>query len=399
MFSALKVRNFRIYWIGAFISLIGTWIQAVAQSWLVFRLTDSAFILGVVGFLTYIPISILSVFGGVLADRVNKRKILIATQSAFMILALLLAFLTQFKLITPLMIMSIAVLNGVVMAFDAPSRQAVVVELVGRNNLFNAIALNSVAFNSSRIIGPALAAVLIATIGMSGCFYLNAASFFAVIAALLMIDVNSSQKSGMKSNNALGDLKEGYYFIKNNRLILILITMVAMVSLFGISYVILMPVFADKILGVGIQGLSVLMSSVGVGAVLGGLTLAKLGDFNYKGRLLIISSFIFSISLILFSLSRAYMLSLFALVFVGASSVTAVSLVNTILQINVPDEFRGRVMSVFMLTFAGFMPFGNLLAGWLAQVFNASFAVMAGGLACLVFFSAIKGYYKELNSI
>ncbi|MCM8789873.1 MAG: MFS transporter [Candidatus Omnitrophica bacterium] len=398
MFSALRVRNFRVYWLGTFVSLIGTWIQAVAQSWLVFRLTDSAFILGIVGFLTYIPIFILSVFGGVLADRVNKRKILITTQFAFMLLALLLAVLTQFQLITPIMIMVIACLNGVVMAFDAPSRQAVVVELVGRDNLFNAIALNSVAFNSTRIIGPALAAVLISTIGMSGCFYLNAISFFGVIAALFLIKVNHEQGITRRAS-ALADLKDGYNFIRSNLLIQVLITMVGVVSLFGVSYVILMPIFADRVLGVGIQGLGILMSSVGIGAVLAALILARLGDFKYKGRLLMVSSFVFSIFLIFFSLSRAYLFSIFSLVFVGGSSIMAIALINTILQTNVPDEFRGRVMSAFMLTFAGFMPFGNLIAGWLAQGFGASVAVMLGGLICLIFFVMIKFSYKGLDSI
>mgnify|MGYP001574438469 FL=1 len=186
MFSSLKVKNFRVYWFGMFVSLIGTWIQIVAQSWLVFQLTNSAFLLGVVGFLSSIPVFLLSLFGGVLADRLNKRNILIATQSAFMLLAFLLAALTQMKLVTPYQIMFIALLNGVVMAFDAPSRQAMVVELVGKDYLFNAIALNSIAFNSSRIIGPALAGVLVATIGMSGCFYINGISFLHLIIALFL---------------------------------------------------------------------------------------------------------------------------------------------------------------------------------------------------------------------
>jgi len=182
MFSSLKVRNFRIYWFGMLVSLTGTWIQQVAQSWLVFQLTNSAFLLGLVGFLSSVPVLMLSLFAGVLADRVEKRKILIATQILFMILAFLLALLTQLKIITPLQIMIIALLNGAVMAFDAPSRQAMVVELVGKTHLPNAIALNSVAFNSSRIIGPALAGVLVAVIGIGGCFYLNGISFLAVIA-------------------------------------------------------------------------------------------------------------------------------------------------------------------------------------------------------------------------
>jgi len=381
-----------------FVSLIGTWIQAVAQSWLVFQLTNSAFLLGFVGFLGSIPVLLLSLFGGVLADRLNKRNILITTQTAFMLLAFLLAVLTQLKLITPQQIMLIAVLNGVVMAFDAPSRQAVVVELVGKENLFNAIALNSVSFNSSRIIGPAFAGVLVATIGMSGCFYLNGISFLAVIIALLLVKTHNHSK-GDKNNKALKDLKDGLIFIKNNRLILALVTIVGIVSLFGVSYVILMPIFANNILKVGVRGLGVLMSSAGFGALIGALILARLGDFKYKGKLLLVSSFVFSFSLILFSLSKGYLLSIIVLIFTGGSSVIAVALINTILQTRVRDEFRGRVMSVFMLTFAGMMPFGNLISGSLAGTLGVSFAVLASGITCLAFFVIINIKYPEIRNI
>jgi len=380
------------------VSLIGTWIQAVAQSWLVFELTDSALLLGVVGFLSAIPIFLLSLFGGVLADRMNKRNILIATQFAFMLLAFLLAVLTQMKLITPWQIMLIAVLNGVCMAFDAPSRQAVVVELAGKKHLFNAIALNSVAFNSSRVIGPALAGILVAYIGMSGCFYINGISFLAVIIALFLIRIDSNVAAD-KDKTALKDLKEGLIFIKNNRLVLALVTMVGIVSLFGVSYVILMPIFANDILKVGIKGLGLLMSASGFGALLGALVLARLGDFKYKGKFLIVSSMVFSASLVLFSISKIYLLSLIALIFIGGASVAAIALINTILQTDVPDAFRGRVMSVFMLTFAGIMPFGNLIAGSLAQALGVSFTVMLGGIICAVFFSVINIAYPDIRNI
>lgn len=398
MFSSLKVKNFRIYWFGMFISLIGTWIQSTAQSWLIFELTKSAFLLGVAGFLGSIPIFLLSLFGGVLADRMNKRNILIATQGAFMFLAFLLAALTQMKLITPLQIMGIALLNGIVMAFDAPSRQAVVVELVGKEQVFNAIALNSVSFNSSRIIGPALAGVLVATIGMSWCFYLNGISFLAVIFALFLIKVHNNARID-KNRPPLKDLKEGLIFIKNNRLILVLISMVGIVSLFGIAYVILMPIFANDILRAGVKGLGLLMSASGFGALIGALILARLGNFKFKGKLLIYSTLIFSVSLVLFSLSKDLFFSLFTLILVGASSVTAVSLINTILQTIVPDEFRGRVMSVFMLTFAGFMPFGNLIAGVLSEPLGVSFVVMASGIICTIFFIIIGLAYPQIRNL
>jgi MFS family permease len=341
---------------------------------------------------------LLSLFAGVLADRTQKRKILIVTQILFMILAFLLGVLTQLELITPIQIMVIALLNGAVMAFDAPARQAMVVEMVGKAHLPNAIALNSVSFNSSRIIGPALAGILIAYIGMSGCFYLNGISFLAVIAALVFIRVQSNVVRE-QSTSPLKDLKEGIAFIMGQRLVFSLIMMVGVASLFGIAYVILMPIFANDILHVGVKGLATLMSASGLGALIGALILARLGDFRNKGAFVVYSAFIFSIALVLFGLSKVFILSLAALVFVGATSVTSVALVNTILQTNVPDRFRGRVMSAFMITFAGVMPFGNLLAGFLAQSFGASVAVMAGGIICTVLFAIINLIYPEIIRI
>lgn len=379
-----------------FISLIGTWVQIVTQSWLVFQLTNSAFLLGVVGFLSSIPVFLLSLFGGVLADRLNKKNILIATQSIFMLLAFLLAALTQMKLITPYQIMLVALLNGVVMAFDAPARQAVVVDLVGKDYLLNAIALNSIAFNSGRIIGPALAGVLVATVGMSGCFYVNGISFLPFIIALFFIRVNKYSKAD-KNNRVWRDLKEGIIFIRNNRTILILISTVAVVSLFGIAYVIFMPIFANDILKVGVRGLAALMSCIGIGALVAALFLARLGDFKYKGKLLVFAYFIFSLSLVLFGLSKIYLLSLIALIFIGGSSVTAMALINTILQTRSPNEFRGRVMGVYMLTFFGILPFGNLIAGTLAEAFGVSFTIMISGIICSLFFAIINIIYPEIR--
>jgi MFS family permease len=398
MFSSLNVRSFRVYWLGMLVSLIGTWIQQVALSWLVFELTNSVLLLGIVGFLGSIPILVLSLFGGILADRLNKRNILITTQVIFMCLAFTLAILTQLKLITPYQIMAIAVLNGVVMAFDAPARQSIVIELVGKANLFNAIALNSVAFNSSRIIGPALAGILVAGIGMSGCFYINGISFLAVIVALYSIRTGHLHIP-VKSQGAFRDLIDGLNFIRNNRLILALIGIVGVVSLFGVAHVVLMPVFANDILNVGIKGLGVLMSAAGAGALFGALILARLGDFKYKGKLLISSAMAFSLSLVVFSLSKNYFLSIFALILVGFSSVTAIALVNTLLQTKVEDRFRGRVMSVFMITFAGMMPFGNLIAGGLAHTMGVSFAVMFGGIICALFFTAVSFLFPSIAKI
>lgn len=398
MFSALKIRDFRLYWFGMFISLVGTWIQTIAQSWLVFKLTNSAFLLGLVSFLGALPVFLFSLFAGVLADRVNKKNILIFTQQAFMILAFALAVLTQKGLITPAQIMLISFLNGIVMAFDAPSRQAVVAELVGREHIMNAVALNSAAFNSARLIGPAIAGVLIASIGMEGCFYINGISFLAVIIALLLIKNSSFKKKAVKAV-FMADLTAGLKFIKNNRPILILMSMVGITSLFGVSYVILMPVFANDILKAGPAGFAALMSATGLGALSAALLLARLGDFRKKGKLLVFSSVVFSVSLVFFALSKSYFFSLIILAVMGWASVTAVSLINTLIQLLSPDEFRGRSMSVFMLIFAGIMPIGNLIAGSLTHVCGVSFTVLLSGLICTAFFILINIFYSDIRGL
>ncbi len=398
MFSSLKVRNFRLYWFGMQISLVGSWIQIVAQGWLVFDLTRSEFLLGLVGFLGSLPIFIFSLFAGVFADRFNKRNILLVTQNAFMFLAFILALLTQFKIITPVQIMLIALLNGMVMAFDAPARQSIVVELVGKQHLLNAIALNSAAFNSARLVGPALAGILVAIVGMSGCFYINGISFIAVIIALLLIKNNYAPKK--TSGVFLKDLAEGLKFIADNRIILILISIVGMTSLFGISYAILMPVFADKVLHSGAKGLGILMSNAGLGAFLAALFLARFSNsLKRRGEWIIFSSIIFSLALILFSQSKTFLSSCIYLAIIGWSSVTAMTLVNNSLQVLVPDEFRGRVMSGFMFTFAGIMPFGNLIAGTLAHFWGVSFSVAFSGFACLAFFLSVWKFFPQLKKI
>jgi MFS family permease len=397
MFSSLKVKHFRIYWLGMFVSLIGTNIQFNAQAWLVFQLTNSAFLLGLVGFLGALPVFMFSLLGGVLADRSNKKSILFITQIAFMFLAFLLAILTQFKIITPLQIMLIALSNGIIMAFDAPSRQAIIVELVGKEHLFNAITLNSVAFNSSRIIAPAVAGVFISVIGMSGCFYLNGISFLAVIAALFWI--NTSKGNSQKNNSAIKDLKEGLVFISRNRPILALVSMLTVVSLFGISYIMLMPVFVNNVLHIGVMGFGILMSSIGIGALTGSLILARLGDFKHKGKLLIFSVLMFSILLIIFSLSKNYIWSIVLLACLGCLSVPATAIINSLLQITVPDVFRGRVMSLFMITTNGVVPFGSLISGSLAQTLGVSTALLLCGSVCLALFILINLLFPELSRL
>jgi len=371
------------------VSLVGTWIQIVVQSWLVFQLTNSSFLLGLVGFLGTFPVFLFSLPAGVLADRLNKKDILIFTQSLFMVLAIILGILTQLKIITPFQIMLIVLLNGIVMAFDGPSRQAIVMEMVGNKHLLNAVALNSISFNASRVIGPALAGILVGSIGMAGCFYLNAVSFLAVIFSLLVIKLEKV-KSNRRNISQLQDLKEGIIYIKDNPFVFMLILIVGIFSLFGISYNILMPVFARNILKTDAKGLGILMSSNGLGALLAGLLLAHLTGFRYKIRLLTFCSFLFSFSLILFSFTKTFLFSMLCLVFLGGWGLMVVALVNTLLQSCVEDEFRGRVMGVFMFILIGLMPFGNLFIGYLSQKLGVNLALFINGIICFILYSIIN---------
>ena len=385
MFSSLRSRDFRIYWIGMFVSLCGTWIQSMAQSWLVFELSNSSFLLGLVGFFSYLPIFLFSLFSGVLVDRINKKYLLLFTQIAFMGLAFLLAIFTQFEIVTVKFILIIAMLNGIVLSLDAPARQSIVVEFVGKQKLFNAIALNSIAFHSARMLGPALAGILIATIGISGCFYINAISFLAFIIALLLINPKHATKN-KNNKHFLVDLKSGIKFIMHNRAYFNLIGIVGIISMFGFSYVVLMPVFAKVIFNLDVRGFGLLMSASGVGSLLAGLRLANLKESSKHPRVLVFSLFAFSLSLIIFALSKSIIFSSIILVFIGFNSLSALVIINSMIQIMVPNEFRGRVMSIYILVFAGSIPFGSVIAGSLSQALGPSGALVISGVVCLGLF-------------
>ena len=384
MFSSFAIKDFRIYLIGMFVSLCGTWIQSMAQNWLVFELSNSSFLLGLVGFMSFSPILLFSLFSGVLVDRFNKRKLLLLTQVSFMLLALSLAILTQFNLITVNFILVISLIHGIILSLDAPARQAMVFDLVGKQKILNAVALNSIAFHSARMIGPALAGIFVAIISIAGCFYLNAVSFLSFIIALCII--RPKHNVNHNNNHFLQDLKSGLNFIKNNRIYLILISIVGTISLFGFSYVILLPVFAKTILNLGIKGYGLLMSASGIGSLLGGLMLASLKKPSHQPKILIFSLYIFAFSLVIFSLSKSLIISVLILALAGFSSLSSLAIINSLIQIMVPNEFRGRIMSIYMLTFAGTIPFGSLLAGSLAQSIGVSSTLLIFGSVCLVLF-------------
>ncbi|MGB8658238.1 MAG: MFS transporter [Candidatus Zixiibacteriota bacterium] len=379
-FRSLRHRNFRLYWFGQMISLIGTWMQSMTQGWLVLRLSNSPFLLGVVGAFASLPIFFFSLPAGVLADRVKKRKLLILTQTGAMILAFILAFLTYTKLVRVWHVMFLALFLGLVNAFDAPTRQSFVKEMVGKDDLLNAIALNSFMFNAARILGPAVAGILISLVGEAGCFFLNGLSFLAVIGGLFLMRM---QDIVFLSNNTsfLDSFKQGISYVKGNRRVLALIVMVSTMSIFGFSYAVLMPVFARDILGGGARGLGFLMSAVGIGAIAAGLGLAS-RKAEEKLRYMQAGIFVFFISLFLFSLSKNLYFSLLFLVGTGWGMITLVATCNTLLQEIIPDHLRGRVLAFYTMMFMGTMPIGSLLAGTFGQAIGVIWTVRIGGLLC-----------------
>jgi len=380
---ALRHRNFQLFFSGQLISLIGTWMQTVAQSWLVYRLTGSSLKLGLVGFASQIPVFIMAPIGGTAADRVNRHRVIIATQTISMVLALILAGLTLTHRVQVPHILILAVLLGLVNAFDIPARQAFLVEMVGREDLMNAIALNSSMFNGARIIGPAVAGILVAKIGEGWCFFANGVSYIAVIIGLLMMRIERPKRGGSKAS-PLEDIVEGFRFVRNTAPIRAILLLLGLVSLVGMPYTVLMPVFADRILHGGARGLGILMGSTGVGALLGALTLALRAGIKGLGRWVALACGGFGVSLFLFSFSRYFWLSAALLLPVGFSMMLQMACSNTLIQAMVPDQLRGRVMAVYSMMFMGMAPFGALLGGALADRLGAPLTVAIGAVACIV---------------
>jgi MFS family permease len=379
---ALRHRNFQLFFSGQLISLIGTWMQSVAQAWLVYRLTGSSLLLGAVGFASQFPVFLTAPFGGIAADRTNRQKLVIATQTAAMILAAILAWLTLSGRVQVWHIFVLASLLGVVNAFDIPGRQAFLVDMVGKEHLMNAIALNSSMFNGARVIGPAIAGILVAKIGEGWCFAANAISYVAVIIGLFMMRVNSPARAG--KNSPLEDIIEGFRWVNQTKVIRALLLLLGLISLVGMPYTVLMPVFADRILHGGARGLGILMGATGVGALLGALTLASKEGVKGLGRWAAISCACFGISIFLFSFSRYFWLSVALLLPAGYSMMLQMACSNTLIQTMVPDHLRGRVMALYSMMFMGMAPFGALLGGALADRVGAPITVAIGGVACVM---------------
>jgi MFS family permease len=395
---ALRNRNFRLFWGGNFLSNIGTWMQNVAQGWLVLLLTNSAFWLGVVGFAGSIPFLVFTLFGGVIADRANKRKLLIVTQIAMMILAFLLAGLAWFKVITVWEVAAIAFLNGVAMSMNAPSYQALVPRLVKREDLTNAIALNSAQFNMSRIAGPSLGGYAMALFGVAGNFFLNGLSFLAVLWALVRIEYPADPPA--KRESVWESLRGGFRYLHSERQMLVLVWMIVVVSLLGIPFLTFIPYFAKVQLNVGESGLGWLMACSGLGAVLGAMTVASLQVLRHRGRLVTICGVLFFLAIIGICYSHSFVLSECLAFCEGFNGILMISCFNVTIQHLSSDEMRGRIMSIYATAFLGLPPLGALLAGELSRHIDTghALAVMAG-LAGIIFigFYAFAPALRELD--
>jgi MFS family permease len=379
---ALRHRNFQLFFAGQLISLVGTWMQTVAQSWLVYRMTGSTLLLGTVGFASQIPVFLVAPIGGTVADRANRHRVVIATQATSMVLAFILAVLTLTRHIQVWQIMMLAAGLGIVNAFDIPARQAFLMDMVGREDLMNAIALNSSMFNGARIVGPAVAGIVVAWVGEGWCFFANSVSYIAVIAGLLMMKIEHPVNLA-NLGSPIEHILEGFRFVARAAPLRAILLLLGLVSLVGMPYSVLMPVFAKEILHGGARELGWLMGATGVGALLGALSLAARVGVKGLGKLIAMCAGGFGVSLILFSFSKIFWLSLILLLPVGFTMMVQMASSNTLLQSMVPDQMRGRVIALYSMMFMGMAPFGAFFAGAIAHRIGAPWTVAIGGLACI----------------
>jgi len=396
MFRALSHRNFRLFWTGAFLSNCGTWMQAVAQSWLVLTLTNSAFWLGLDAFMATAPGFLLTLAGGVFADLVDRRRLLLYTQVVAGLAALALATLVWTEVVDRWIVLGFSFITGCCMALAGPSYQALTFDLVGREDLANAVALNSSQFQLSRVIGPVLAGLGFRYFGLAGCFFVNGLSFAAVVIALRMVRFEQPRPGGSLPAHAVSDRKalwqdliDGFRYVRNRPRVFSLLMISGVTSLLGAPYLTLVPIFARDLFLLGESGLAWMMGTAGAGAFIGALTLAYLGDFKRKGWSVLLGSNAFGVFVIAFAASTNLALSLIFLFAIGFAIVTSVAVTNTLLQKLVTDEMRGRVMSMFILSFIGTMPIGNIIAGLASNRFGVRYTLATGGLIIVIFVTIV----------
>ncbi len=381
--GALSHRNFRLFFFGQGVSLIGTWMQSVALGWLVLEITDSPFAVGLNQALRSFGVLLFTLYAGVVVDRVDKRRLIVWTQALQMLEALALAVLVWTRSVTTWQVMALAILFGVVNAFDIPGRQAFIAELVGKEDLMNAIALNSSMFNAARIVGPAVAGILIGATGVGMCFFLNGVSYIAVIGGLLAMRLPP-----FMAHPAPGSAWEGFHqavrFIRSDARVSALVVLVAVFSVLGFPFLVLMPVVARDVLHTDARGYGALMAAVGVGAMLGALALALAGRRVHEGGALLGGGAAFGALLVVFAVARALSTAVALLALAGCAMIVTTALANTMLQTLVPDELRGRVMAFYAFVFVGMAPFGAFQAGLVAEHTGAPFAIALGGAGCVL---------------
>ena len=376
--GALAHRNFRLFFFGQGVSLIGTWMQNVAQGWLVLELTNSPFYVGLVSALGSFGVLLFTIYGGIVADRVDKHRLVILTQALSMLPAFGLALLWRTGAVTVWHVATLAGFLGLVNAFDVPARQAFIVELVGKEDLMNAIALNSSAFNAARVVGPAIAGALIGAFGVGVCFFANGLSYLAVIAGLLAMRLPRYIPHPVPGS-AWAGLREVVGFIRSDRRVLALVVLMGLLSVFGFPYLVMMPVFARDVLHRGAAGYGVMMTAVGLGALAGALGIALFGHHIRKGPTLVWAGTSFGVLLVTFALSKLYALSVALLALTGGTMIVNNALANTLIQMIVPDELRGRLMGFYSFVFVGLAPIGSFQVGALAERIGTPAAVALGG--------------------
>ncbi len=387
MFRALRNPNFRIYWVGNLVSQMGNWVQMVARPWLVYDITHSAASLGMIAFLNAFPLLFLSLFGGVLADRTDRKRIIGFTQALYMLLAFVLAGLVWAHAVQVWHIALLSLIGGVVTSYDLPARQAMVTDMVGKEDLMNAIALNSAAFNLARIFGPALAGFLVEWSGMGWCFFLNGLSFLAVILPLPWL--RFTQHPPQTDTNLWTSLTEGLSYIGRHKRIMTLMSIVSVGSLFALPYGTLMPAFAREVFGTNAAGMGALFSANGFGALAGALLLARAQLDIRRSSIVAVAAMMLGLSIVAFSFAKTLPVAFVCLAFVGLSAVSQNATTNTLVQLIVPDRLRGRVMSAYMMIFQGIMPLGNLMAGFAAERWGSPWAVRAGGSIAFVYATTV----------
>ncbi len=394
-FRSLRHRNYRLFFAGQIFSLVGTWMQSMAQAWLVYQLTYSSVWLGTIGFLTSIPILFFSMFGGSLADRMSKHKLIVITQLLSLTQAVILAVLVLFNAITVEIVAVLAFTLGIINAFDIPARQSFIVELVGKQDLTNAIALNSAMFNAARIIGPAIGGIVIGIVGVGWCFFINAVSFLAVLVSLMNMRFQGKLIERKNTSNVIQSLKESIGYVRSDISLVALLTLVAVVTIFGWSYSVLLPIFADVELRIGAVGLGNLMTAVGFGAFIGAVSIATFESRIKPRSFIYFGIFLFVISVSLFAFSWNVSLSIFSLIGVGMGLVFFLATANASIQRKVPDELRGRVMGLYSLIFQGLSPFGSLGMGFAANIIGVRGAVLFGAAMCGITGITVRLYMRQ----